>query len=136
MSSSDEFSRWDGKETEFILVRVGWVDEWVLLNFLFQIYLKLNRKSGEGNGNTLQYSCLENPRDGGAWWAAVYGVTQGRTRLKRLSSSSSKQKITNVSWIFKSFIWLYTFIFFQLHVLIQKWLFIFCCFEIFFLDNT
>ena len=34
-------------------------------------------------------SCLENPRDGGAWWAAVYGVTQGRTRLKRLSSSSS-----------------------------------------------
>ena len=44
---------------------------------------------GEGNGNTLQYSCLENPRDGRAWWAAVYGVTQSRTRLKRLSSSSS-----------------------------------------------
>ena len=42
-----------------------------------------------GNGNSLQYSCLENPRDGGAWWAAVYGVAQGRTRLKRLSSSSS-----------------------------------------------
>ena len=42
---------------------------------------------GEGNGNPLQYSCLENPRDGGAWWAAVYGVTQSRTRLKRLSSS-------------------------------------------------
>ena len=41
---------------------------------------------GEGNGNPLQYSCLENPRDGGAWWAAVYGVTQSRTRLKRLSS--------------------------------------------------
>ena len=40
-----------------------------------------------GNGNPLQYSCLENPRDGGAWWAAVYGVTQSRTRLKRLSSS-------------------------------------------------
>ena len=39
---------------------------------------------GEGNGNPLQYSCLENPRDGGAWWAAVYGVTQSRTRLKRL----------------------------------------------------
>ena len=37
---------------------------------------------GEGNGNTLQCSCLENPRDGGAWWAAVYGVTQSRTRLK------------------------------------------------------
>ena len=45
---------------------------------------------GEGNGNPLQCSCLENPRDGGAWWAAVYGVAQSRTRLKRLSSSSSK----------------------------------------------
>ena len=42
---------------------------------------------GEGNGNPLQCSCLENPRDGGAWWAAVYGVAQGRTRLKRLSSN-------------------------------------------------
>ena len=37
---------------------------------------------GEGNGNPLQCSCLENPRDGGAWWAAVYGVPQSRTRLK------------------------------------------------------
>ena len=45
--------------------------------------------SGEGNGNPLQYSCLENPRDGGAWWTAVYGVTQSQTRLKQLSSSSS-----------------------------------------------
>ena len=45
---------------------------------------------GEGNGNPLQCSCLENPRDGGAWWAAVSGVTQSRTRLKRLSSSSSR----------------------------------------------
>jgi len=44
---------------------------------------------GEGNGNPLQCSCLENPRNGGAWWAAVYGVAQSRTRLKRLSSSSS-----------------------------------------------
>jgi len=44
---------------------------------------------GEGNGNPLQCSCLENPRDGGAFWAAVYGVAQSRTRLKRLSSSSS-----------------------------------------------
>ena len=43
----------------------------------------------EGNGNALQCSCLENPRDGGAWWAAIYGVAQSRTRLKRLSSSSS-----------------------------------------------
>ena len=45
---------------------------------------------GEGNGNPLQCSCLENPRDGGAWWATVYGVAQSRTRLLRLSSSSSK----------------------------------------------
>ena len=44
---------------------------------------------GEGNGNPLQCSCLENPRDGGAWWAAVYGVAQCWTRLKRLSSSRS-----------------------------------------------
>ena len=44
---------------------------------------------GEGNGNPLQCSCLENPRDRAACWAAVYGVTQSRTRLKRLSSSSS-----------------------------------------------
>ena len=44
---------------------------------------------GEGNGNPLQCSCLENPRDGGAWWAAIYGIAQSRTRLKRLSSSSN-----------------------------------------------
>ena len=37
---------------------------------------------GEGNGNPLQCSCLENPRDGGAWWAAIYGVAQSQTRLK------------------------------------------------------
>ena len=46
---------------------------------------------GEANGNSLQCSCLENPRDGGAWWAAVYGVTQSRTQLKRLSSNSSRE---------------------------------------------
>ena len=44
---------------------------------------------GEGNSNPLQCSCLENPRDGEAWWASVYGVAQSRTRLKQLSSSSS-----------------------------------------------
>ena len=54
---------------------------------------------GEGNGNPLQCSCLENPRDGGAWWAAVYGVAQSRTRLKQLGGGSStspkpkKQKV-------------------------------------------
>ena len=48
----------------------------------------------EGNGNPLQCSCLENPRDGGAWWAVVSGVAQSRTRLKRLSSSSSSCCLT------------------------------------------
>ena len=52
-----------------------------------QFHFSLSR-IGEGNGNPLQCSCLENPRDGGAWWAAVHGVAQSRTRLKRLSSSS------------------------------------------------
>jgi len=47
---------------------------------------------GEGNGNPLQCSCLENPRDGGAWWAAICGVAQSQTRLKRLSSSSKKER--------------------------------------------
>ena len=41
---------------------------------------------GEGNGNRLQCSCLENPKDGGAWWVAIYGVAQSRTRLKQVSS--------------------------------------------------
>ena len=50
---------------------------------------------GEGNGNPLQCSCLESPRDGGAWWAAVYGVAQSRTWLKRLSSSSSSNRKPN-----------------------------------------
>ena len=54
---------------------------------------------GEGNGNPLQCSCLENPRDGGAWWAAVYGVAQSRTRLKRLSSSSRMRSNSSVQSI-------------------------------------
>ena len=56
---------------------------------------------GEGNGNPLQCPCLENPRDGEAWWAAIYGVAQSQARLKRLSSSSSSrlikyQRITSI----------------------------------------
>ena len=54
--------------------------------------------TGEGNGNPLQCSCLENPRDGGAWWAAVYGVAQSRTRLKQLSSSSSSTFNDGLPW--------------------------------------
>ena len=53
------------------------------------------------NGNPLQCSCLENPRDGGAWWAAIYGVAQSWTRLKRLSSSSSSVFLNYV------FLWIY-----------------------------
>ena len=63
--------------------------------------------NGEGSDNQLQCSCLENPRDGGACWAAVYGVTQSRTILKRLSSSSSRlvisflprRKCLLISWL-------------------------------------
>ena len=50
---------------------------------------------GEGNGNPLQGSCLENPGDGAASWAAVYGVAQSRTRLKRVSSSSGSRPFYN-----------------------------------------
>ena len=59
---------------------------------------------GEGNGNPLQCSCLENPRDGGAWWTAIYGVAQSWTRLKWLSSSSSSMEffiLTN-TWLLQS----------------------------------
>ena len=54
---------------------------------------EMDADSGEGNGTPLQYSCLENPRDSRAWWAAVYGVAQSRTRLKQLSSSSSSSRV-------------------------------------------
>ena len=55
-----------------------------------------NVGNGEGNGTPLQYSCLENPKDGGAWLAAVYGVAQSRTRLKRLSSNLGKEIVNQV----------------------------------------
>ena len=67
-------SPWGGKES----------DKTERLHFHFSLSC-----IGEGNGNPFQCSCLENPRDGGAWWAAVYGVAQSWTWLKRLSSSSS-----------------------------------------------
>ena len=54
--------------------------------------LRSGRPPGGGNAYPLQYSCLENPRDGGAWWAAVSGVAQSQTQLKRLSSSSSSNR--------------------------------------------
>ena len=52
------------------------------LNTKILLYLDNVYHLGEGNGNPLQCSCLENPRDGGTWWAAVYGVAQSQTRLK------------------------------------------------------
>ena len=61
----------------------------ILLNFLEYVAIIC----GEGNGTPLQYSCLENPRDRGACWAAIYGVAQSRTRLMWLSSSSSSDKM-------------------------------------------
>ena len=63
--------------------------------------------TGEGNGNPLQCSCLENPRDGRAWWAAVYGVAQSQTRLKRLSSSSRSIIVLTVLIISFIFIIIY-----------------------------
>ena len=66
-----------------------------------RLHFHFHGRIGEGNGNPLQCSCLENPRDGGAWWAAVYGVAQSRTRLKRLSSSSSNEGPQQVSNMLK-----------------------------------
>ena len=65
----------------------GWLQSMRLLRVRHDWVTSLSR-IGEGNGNPLQCSCLENPRDGGAWWAAIYGVPQSQTWLKRLSSSS------------------------------------------------
>ena len=69
----------------------------------FHFHFSLSR-IGEGNGNPLQCSCLENPRDEGAWWAAVYGVARSRTRLKWLSKYIPKT-ICNSSEILKNFKW-------------------------------
>ena len=66
------------------LQRVKW---WVCCCFLFlnQFLLESSFFTGEGNGTPLQYSCLENPMDGGAWWAAVHGVAEGRTQLSNFT---------------------------------------------------
>ena len=68
---------------------------------------------GEGNGNPLQCSCLESPRDGGAWWAAVCGVAQSWTRLKRLSRSSF-QRLVNIKKVGGFIDWLHNFWWFAL----------------------
>ena len=70
---------------------------------------------GEGNGNPLQCSCLENLRDGGAWWAAVCGVAQSRTRLKRLSSSSHSIRVCVCVCVCVMFVFKLVFWFFQIY---------------------
>ena len=72
-----------------------------LRDFTFTFHFSLSC-IGEGNGNPLQCSCLENPRDGGAWLAAVYGVAQSRTWLKWLSSSSSKTVLHNGHYLIQT----------------------------------
>ena len=76
--------------TAIVIIKWQWFNNFFLL-FLqcHQGKWKLLGAIREGNGNPLQCSCLENPRDRGAWWAAVYGVAQSQIRLTRLSSSSS-----------------------------------------------
>ena len=96
-----------------------------LSNFTFNFHFPLSC-IGEGNGNPLQCSCLENPRDGGAWWAAVYGVAQSWTWLKRLSSNSrgSSSSSSNVLWYISVLIWmksnLYIFIAIYMFGIISK----------------
>ena len=84
--------------------------------------------TGEGNGNPFQCSCLENPRDGGAWWAAIYGVAQSRTRLKRLSSNSSSKKhkyllsIEILVWKWPYYIQYHSYILNRyVHIKVWKW---------------
>ena len=72
------------------LQSMGSLSQTELSDFTFTFHFHFSLSCiGEGNGNPLQYSCLENPRNRGAWWASIYGVAQSWTRLKRLSSSSS-----------------------------------------------
>ena len=68
--------------------KIPWTDEPGGLQSMGPQRVGYNWGTLEGNGSPLQYSCLENPRDGGAWWAAVHRVAQSQTRLKQLSSSS------------------------------------------------
>ena len=76
-------------------VKSALLNQWVMEDFPLVIceLHALRACPRLGYGTPLQYSCLENPMDGGAWWAAVYGVTQSWTRLKQLSSSSSKARM-------------------------------------------
>ena len=74
------------EEAVLVFSRVGAVTPILVFGF----FILTRAEIGEGNGNPLQCSCLENPRDGGAWWAAVYGVAQSGRRLMQLSSSRAE----------------------------------------------
>ena len=88
--------------------RLKWLSSSSIFTFTFHFSLSY---IGEGNGNPLQCSCLENPRDGGAWWTAVYGVAQSQTRLKRLSSSSSSSIILELIKVIKIYLTTMTLLF-------------------------
>ena len=90
----------DGNENRFssnFQSRVSSMEIMTDCHVAHNLYL-LNMQNGEGNGKPLQCSCLENPRDGGTWWAAVSGVTQSRIRLKRLSSIVLIERVRRLSW--------------------------------------
>ena len=93
-----EFQRIAGRDKAFLNDQCKEIEENNRMGKTRDLFKKIRNTKGtfhakmgsieEGNGNSLQYSCLENPRDGRAWWAAVCGVAQNWTRLKQLSSSS------------------------------------------------
>ena len=93
--------------------------QWI---FFFSFFLNwCSSCIGEGNGNPLQCSCLENPRDGRAWWAALYGVAQSRTRLKWLSSSTVELQFCvsfNLTAKWSSYIYVLYAFFFRLFSII------------------
>ena len=83
-------------------VRYGWVTFTFAFNYMLTMHTVHTRATtgieGQGrNGNPLQCSCLENPRDSGAWWAAVYGVTQSRARLMWLRKQANKPR-AEIKW--------------------------------------
>ena len=74
------------------------VDVWTVLKLCIGTSLAVHWLSGDGNGTPLQYSCLENPMDGGGWWATVHGVTKSWTRLSNFTSLHFKRLNTNIKY--------------------------------------
>ena len=129
--------RQEGNKEKCIIITWKWLNDvgfFVCLFFFYVFWKYLQWKIrpeyylslGEGNGNPLQCSCLENPRDGWVWWAAVYGVAQSQTRLKQLRSSSSiiypfaslcipegEGRMEDVSFLFLFYIHSFSSIFFS-----------------------